>query len=66
MKAETELVEFEILCSLLLKEQKELHELLREQRNEAWKQAMKKANGKREKAIEIFCEEYLLTVFKKT
>lgn len=58
IKAEMELVEFEILCSLLVKPQKELHKALRENRNAAWKEALKKAKGNRKKAIEIFCEEY--------
>lgn len=57
-KAEKELMEFEILSSLLLKPQEELHDAVRDGRNKAWDEALKKAGGDRNKAIELFCDIY--------
>lgn len=57
-KAEKELMEFEILSSLLVKPQTELHEAVKDGRNKAWNEALKKANGNRNKAIELFCDIY--------
>ncbi len=57
-KAERELMEFEILSSLLVKPQTELHEAVKDSRNKAWNEALKKANGNRDEAIEIFCGIY--------
>lgn len=57
-KAEKELIEFEILSSLLLKPQEELHDAVRDGRNKAWNEALKKAGGDRDKAIELFCDIY--------
>lgn len=57
-KAEKELMEFEILSSLLVRPQRELHEAVKDSRNKAWNEALKKSKGDRDKAIEIFCEIY--------
>ncbi len=57
-KAEKELMEFEILSSLLVKPQSDLHEAVKDSRSKAWNEALKKANGNRDKAIEIFCGIY--------
>lgn len=57
-KAEKELMEFEILASLLIKPQTELHEAIKESRSKAWNEALEKAGDDIDKAIEIFYESY--------
>ncbi len=59
MEAEKELMEFEIMSSLLIKPQKKIHNLIKKERAKVWKAALKKAKGNKEKAIEIFDETYL-------
>ncbi|MBI4918572.1 hypothetical protein HY837_01470 [archaeon] len=59
MEVEKELMEFEILYSLLIKPQKKVHDLIKKERAKAWQVALKRAKGSREKAIEIFDEIYL-------
>ncbi len=58
MKAEKELLGFERVFSLHVKPQAELHSAVKSRRDEAWKEAMRKADGNRDKAIGIFCEIY--------
>ena len=59
IQCEKELMEFEILASMLVKPQTEIHNTIKEERQKAWKEALKRANGNKEKAIEIFDEIYL-------
>ncbi|MBU3896823.1 MAG: hypothetical protein KJ697_02725 [Nanoarchaeota archaeon] len=58
IECEKELMEFEILSSIAIKPQKKIHEAIKEERVKAWKESLKKANGNKEKAIEIFDQIY--------
>lgn len=58
MKAKKELLGFEKLFSLHVKPQTELHSAVKSRRDEAWKEAMRKADENRDKAIDIFYEIY--------
>ena len=59
MEVEKELMELEIMCSLLVKPQRKIHKLIKQERKKVWKEALSRAKGDREKAIEIFDELYL-------
>ncbi len=58
IQSEKELMEFEILSSLVIEKKDDLRKSMKEDRHKAWKQALKKAKGNEQKAIEIFDELY--------
>lgn len=58
MQSEKELMEFEILGSLVIEKKEDLRKSIKEDRKKAWKEALKRTKGDEQKAIEIFDELY--------
>ncbi len=58
MESEKELIQFEILHSMLIEPREEVRKLIKEGRQKAWKDALERSGNNEEKAIEIFDELY--------
>lgn len=58
IESEKELIQFEILHSMLIEPKEEVRRLVKEERQKAWKEALERTDGDEEEAIEIFDELY--------
>ncbi len=58
VESEKELIQFEVLHSVLIEPRDEVRKLVKEERRKAWQEALKRSDGNEEEAIEIFDELY--------
>ena len=58
IESEKELIQFEILHSMLIEPREEVRKLIKEGRQKSWKEALERSGGNEESAIEVFDELY--------
>lgn len=58
VESEKELIQFEVLHSMLVEPREDIRKVVKEERQKAWREALERSGGNEETAIEIFDELY--------